>query len=313
MGKNIFPTLIIWIAIQFTGCVKIINEDITSKETKLVINSVIAPDSIFTVNISRTFNIFDDESSNNLPFVDSATVNVYEDNNFLFQLEPDGFGYYKKYFYPQVNKKYRIEVFSKKYGNASSTATIPIKVNHEKFDTMFYEYEEYGQKYVDFMAEIIYKDPESEDNFYMLSAKALYKDDMGYEGIYRLSLYVPENESELFDVSYNELLWSDKFTNGNQVTITFSYFTMYYETIDISKNIDSIDIEFYFKSVSKDYYAYLKSVNLFYETNNSDPFMQPVVIYSNIENGYGIFSSYDTDTIKLRLPYGNKIFKKGEE
>ena len=44
----------------------------------------------------------------------------------------------------------------------------------------------------------------------------------------------------------------------------------------------------------KDYYLYLKSVEVF---NNADgnPFAEPADLYSNFENGTGIFSIYQVD------------------
>jgi hypothetical protein len=63
-----------------------------------------------------------------------------------------------------------------------------------------------------------------------------------------------------------------------------------------------ISFDFFFKSINHDYYTYLKSLNMYYETGGSeDPFAEPVVIFSNIENGYGIFGSYSTDTVSARI------------
>ena len=102
--------IILLLALSLTGCVKIITGDLEAKDPKLVLNSAISTDSAITVNLSRTFNIFDDESDKNLPFIDGAQVSFFENGNHLFDLENLGYGYYAKPgFYPETGKEYSVE------------------------------------------------------------------------------------------------------------------------------------------------------------------------------------------------------------
>ena len=53
-------------------------------------------------------------------------------------------------------------------------------------------------------------------------------------------------------------------------------------------------------TISQDIYRYIISHNL-NEQVGGDPFAQPVQVYSNVENGLGLFSGYTvyTDTLTL--------------
>jgi hypothetical protein len=110
----------------------------------------------------------------------------------------------------------------------------------------------------------------------------------------------------LFDNSYGSLLWSDKYTDGKDIEIRFVYYYSYNYKKGIVANSDFIRFTFFLQSINQDYYTYLKSLNMYYESGGSeDPFSEPVVIFSNIENGYGIFGAYDTDTVTTKIAIGN--------
>jgi hypothetical protein len=51
-------------------------------------------------------------------------------------------------------------------------------------------------------------------------------------------------------------------------------------------------------NLSKEYFQFLKSLYI-QQYNSGDPFSEPSPIYSNIENGYGVFAGYSAQRIKL--------------
>nr|MDA3823724.1 DUF4249 family protein [Bacteroidales bacterium] len=53
-------------------------------------------------------------------------------------------------------------------------------------------------------------------------------------------------------------------------------------------------------SMNKAGYLYRKSVREFINSSG-DPFSEPVLIYSNIENGFGIFAGYSTVHKSVKL------------
>jgi len=294
------------VLLNLTSCIKILNDDLASKPTKLVLNAAISPDSALTVNLSRTFNVFEDESNKNLPFVDDAQIGVFENGNHLFDLQNLGYGYYiKDDFYPAVGETYSIEASFESYKKIQSSTMIPAKVPIVSFDTLSIEVEdEYTGKETHYIGKLNYSDPGGTGNQYQLSCRVWYKDENGNEIWYDQAIWVAESETMLFDNSYGSLLWSDKYTDGKDVEIRFVFYNTYKYNKSLPAETEFIRFTFFFQSINHDYYTYLKSLNMYYESGGSeDPFSEPVVIFSNIENGYGIFGSYNTDTATAKIAF----------
>jgi hypothetical protein len=306
-----FTMLFLQLLFILTGCVKIINDDLKSEGSKLVVNSVISVDSVFMVNVSRTFDVFDDESADNLPFIDNATVKVFADGSYLTDLDHDEYGYYKAGFFPQRGVVYSLEVFADTFASVSCNAAIPEAVKIKRVDTLSTLIDAEYDLYRDYIAKLVYDDPPGEENYYMLSGIVDVTDGEGIEYYDNIWMDVPESESEFYDISngYN-LLWSDKLVNGNEVSIRFSYLQWFYYGAPGGNEIQA-KITLYLKSITKDYYTYLRSVNLYQETYNSDPFMEPVVIHNNIKNGYGIFGAYDSDSSGFALHLSSGLKAEG--
>ncbi len=296
------PALII-----LSGCVKILNEDLTSKEKRLVLNAAVGSDSVFTVNLSHTFNIFADESANNLPFIDGATVKLYENGNFIVKLENTGNGYYRyDGFFPVMGKEYTVTASYGGYKTIEAKTSIPQKVPIASFDTTTVTQSyDYGNQII---ANIKYNDPPGVQNFYMLSCYVKNKSPEGEYVWYKNDLWVSETSKLLFDNDNGDILWSDKYSDGKEVTLDIGFAFWYPEGRNTTET-DTLKYIFQFKSITKEFYTYLKSLNVYYETGGADdPFVEPVVIYSNVDNGYGILGGYSQDTAGFTLinVYGDR-------
>ncbi len=312
--KSLLKLIILFLlTVTFSGCVKILTDDLKAEKTKLVINSVISPDSVFTVNVSKTANIFDEETLDNLPFINDAEVKVFENGNFLFNLDSKDNGYYRKDYYPLPGKKYTVEVYHKDFDPVTSGAVIPGVVKVKKFDTI--SLEQIDQYTSALKSGFLFDDPPGEDNYYMLQGEITYLDDSGAFYNTFLDFRVPDVDENLYAVSNGDkLLWSDKLIDGHEIKIEFYFFDGYIETGKMLKSIKDGNaiFKFYFSNISKDYFLYLKTERLYYETANTDPFMEPVIIHSNVKNGYGIFGAMNTDTTNISYDFnGKKFFGKG--
>jgi len=300
--KRIFCYLLIFIVFFFQGCIKTLNEDLKAKESKLVLNSVISPDSTIKVNLSRTFNIFDDESADNLPFVNNASVGLYENNSFLFSLNFLENGYYEKAdFYPTKGKEYKVRAEVHSYKNIEAKTTIPSKVEIQKIDTISVSYsDDYGDSR-QYYGEITYQDISGEENHYQLKCRVLAPNgNEGEKEWYDQSIWVEESNEVLFDKTYGKLLWTDKYSDGKKIKFRFSFFELYGSSRETKEANDTLSFEFSLMSVDKEYYLYLKTMAKYEETSGgSDPFMEPVVIYSNVDEGYGVFGAYQQDTTSV--------------
>jgi len=303
--KKLIIFLLIWFSLA--GCTKILNDDLKKKEPKLVVNSAITSDSLFSVNISRSFHVLENESSNNLPFLNNATVRVSENGNYLFDLEnAENGNYAKQGFYPETGKEYKIEVSCKDFKSVVSKAIIPEKVPILDFDTSFFHTsdEESGDFYYYYTGKLKYKDPPGIVNQYLLTGMMSYKTETG-DTVWEKAWVWPVEDAELFTLPlHGEIFWDDKYTDGKEVTINFNFYNYYtYYPDEDLPDADTVFFTFYLKTINTDYYRYLNSLEkYFYDTyEGTDPFTEPVVIYSNVKEGYGIFTGYASDTTHTKV------------
>jgi uncharacterized protein YceK len=302
--KKLFVFIFIWLLLA--GCTKILNDDLKKKDPKLVVNATIVPDSAFSVNISRSFHVLEDESDKNLPFLDKATVQVFENGDYLFNLDYKTYGNYDKTDYtPETGKKYTLKVSCPGFKDVTCQASIPEKVPILDFDTTFTHIsdEEYGDYYY-YSGKLKYNDPSGIENQYLLSSKLGYKTETG-DTIWGESWLWPDEAAELLALELNgDIFWDDKYTDGKEVTIDFNFYTYSttYPDNDLPET-DTVLIVFYFKTINKDYYRYLNSLEkYFYDTyEGTGPFTEPVVIYTNVDKGYGIFAGYALDTTSVKI------------
>jgi hypothetical protein len=308
--KYLFYSVIMVMMISLFGCVKVLNDELETKETKLVLNAAIAPDSVFTVNVSRTFNIFADESNKNLPFVNDAKVRLFEDGAYVADMVSIGYGYYiNPGYYPQTGKEYKVEVIHDGYQFINGSTVIPTAVDIDDFDTTQFTYiDPYnGGKNIEYIGMVKYKDPPDVKNFYQLSCRLWIKDDNGNVYWYDQAIWSLENDYQFFDAHYEgTLVWDDKYIDGKETTIRFTFYSNYiYEGLK-NRNTQTVHFIFYLKSITENYFTYIKTADLFWESGGGeDPFAEPVVIYSNIENGYGIMGGYNSDTAVLNITFGD--------
>ena len=90
---------------------------------------------------------------------------------------------------------------------------------------------------------------------------------------------------------------SDQGINGETYNLKLQHYTVSdADTTDIA----GIHGYLYLKSVTKDYYWYQRSINNYYNSEGN-PFAEPVVIYTNITNGRGIFYGSSADSFRFDI------------
>ncbi len=305
INKKITVFASIIAVLLYSSCTKILDDELPEKDPKLVINGIINPDSILKINISKTFHIFEDESSNNLPFVEGAATKLYQDGQFLFNLEENENGYYTKPgFFPSLNHSYKFEVEKSGYDAVQAETTIPTPVAIHSFDTLIIIENDEFYSNMEFKCILKYLDPQGVANYYRLDCYQSYINEEGEEVKNRQYIYVDEIDDYLFDKSYDYLLWSDLLSDGKEVNIKFGiYFDFYYYDYN-NPDTTTITYSIMLNSISEDFYKYDKSRSLFYESGGSEnPFSEPVLIYSNVINGYGVFGGYSSDTVSFQYTY----------
>lgn len=323
MKLRIYLSIII--IVLLSSCNREIDFDFPEVEPAIVINSIIIPESPIRVSVSAvmpiapdSYNVVNDTDeygtihSQHVPkpkyCIEDASVLIYEDGVLLCSLEYDGEGYYVSDRYPKVGSTYTLVVNAPGYKECKATTTLynlPVLSNLSFRDTVSVDEEGYPLSKLSFT--ITDNDPNR--NFYEISCRAVSdKYDVEYEWIYFNKSRNADKvlaQSECLPFNQRALLFTDDyFSNGDySLDVIYSYLSY----VPMVK----YDLEITVKSISQSYYEYRRSrmMQAYQEeglfewlANRESLSATPVEIYSNIENGYGVFASYSTmtDTIMRR-------------
>ncbi len=139
-----------------------------------------------------------------------------------------------------------------------------------------------------------FNDPASAENYYLFSGYSYTIDNYSSDTL-EDRIYFDQKEGEnAFVETYSSegLIFSDKYFNGK----SFS-FSVAVEDWDFTTGKAYF---FVLSSLSRNAYLYKKSLAM-YENSHNNFFAEPVQIYNNIKNGYGIFAGYSSaiDSIKF--------------
>jgi hypothetical protein len=299
--------ILLSVAFLSSSCEKVIEINVPEKERKIVLNALVNPDSVFTVHITRSKTILE---SNTLDFIDDADASLFENGEFAGSLEYMG---YDKYilpgFVPQTGNTYRIEVEHPVLKSVQSEITVPAPVSITETDTSR-RIGEFGNEIYNLNIHI--DDPDQKENFYSLSMFAtlryydfeneVFLDSTRTESIFFRPLDEGNNEfgegfleQQLSFFMDNKLFFSDApfRTTGGELVMALEYYLYFFapDTINIKVRLDHID---------KSYYLYSLTRRKYSETNEN-PFSEPVQVYNNIQNGFGIFTSYASDTVSYSI------------
>jgi len=291
------------------SCEKIIDIDIPEAERKIVLNGLINPDSLVEVNISRSMSILEE---NKFIFLENANVRLFENDIEKGGLQYMGSGNYKLLdFYPSSGSNYRLEVESSGLKSVSALTGLPDPIPISEIDTVSVA-DDWGGSSLRLSFSL--NDPPTED-FYAVSLYATHKvfDYETFELLDSLTTYrlyfelltigqggvqdmlIEENAT----IYFNEKVFiADHLFNGKVFDLDLSigkYFFNEADTIWIDVNVEH---------VSKPYYLYAASCNK-YERTHGNPFSEPVSVYTNVENGLGIFTGYSTASRQIELISGD--------
>ena len=259
----------------------VIEYDVNFTANKPVLNGIISVKGI-RVLVSETVPSTELNADNQ---VQNALISLYADNVFLFDLEKSDDGYYQapEGFQPNYGTAYRLEAEIDEYKKITTAEQyLPVKV---ELDTAYYSYDNLLKESLQINYAFI--DPENQVNYYS-------------DRFYRFGDGENLDKSNFDEFINPYTAYSDEEFSGCRKMI--SNFIRNSGTTQSGQTvgIDSAQIILY--SLSPDFYKYLSSVRD-YETTNQDPwFEQPAVVYTNIENGYGIFAAFSADTLTVNAP-----------
>jgi len=274
---------------------------------KLVINGLITTDSLLNVLISKSNYAVGLNLDSRFYLFDSADVSIYSNNTFLDSLHywSTDYKYYShNYVYPLSNyrfgnaypipgNEYKIIVKKQGYPDATATTIIPRLVKIEKVDTSRTIVDAFYGLTFDMNCKIEFTDPPREKNFYLINMVAVRNQKHEYM-YFESKDPIIEEELPSHSSRGNYILtygyaFSDKLIDGKKYSLNVSFASNFYKNCTI-----------YFRllSITEDYFKFIQTLNLFNATYE-DPLSEPVMVYSNVSDGYGIFSgaAVSTDSI----------------
>ncbi|ADR21552.1 hypothetical protein MATR_08180 [Marivirga tractuosa] len=295
------------LSISFFSCEKEVEIDIDEEEQKLVLNTWLKPNESPEVQISYSSFIFNKRGTG---FIDNARVLIFEDGIEMGELNHINQGFYNNESIElKAGSNYEFEVLHDDYQRISSTEKIPSNLQDNEVE-IAYEINpngSYSSNSYNTTVTIKIQDDGNEENYYLarVAQRTTYWN-MGDEDTTSVRNFVylepidPQTQDTYLPNSGGHFILSDDIFNGKEYEMKLGAYNdlRSYESIsDDSTYYQATNYEIEFHKINRALYLYLITID-----NNQypGPFTEPTQMYSNIENGYGIFatSSYTTYIIE---------------
>ena len=283
------------VSLIYISCEKVIPFEGDVNTPKLVINSVFESDSTFKVHVSSSRSVIDTSSFEN---IDDAVVTIKDGNgNVIEVLNHVVNGFYKGLVLPEENTTYILEVNHPNYAKITASDSLPSPIIINSVDTSTILDPINGNR---LRISMNFDDPENNQNYYLLETYSVNE--------YLIVENLDTIEYELDTTKQFMVLTDEVFQNGgspwrDQGLFNDLLFNGQNKTLEIeipnenwSGSEDGYDwsyktltLRLYLHNITISYYYYRTSLELF-QNASGNPFAQPVQVYSNIENGFGVFS-----------------------
>lgn len=281
----------------FISCEKVIPIDANFLKSKLVINSIFFKDSSCTVHISSSTSILDKITFEN---IEDADLSVKDSSgNLIENLQYLSNGFYKGSEKLQPDNQYYLNAVHKNFNNVLATTSIPKNISIHHIDTL--SYLKNGKERFRISASFI--DDGNINNYYKLGVKMgkYVVDTLSLNGstiidsaiIYKWVKIYRDHEVLERTITNKEVIFNDNTFNGTTFSVNFSI-----KNFIRDSSINLSFLKLYFYNIDNSLYNYEKSIKQYFD-NYDIPFTQPVQVFSNIENGFGVLGSANVNTVKL--------------
>jgi len=321
----IYLPIIVLMLVAAAACESEIKFKGSEVEPKIVIYSLLNPDSLVTVTIAESHAVF--ESRYEPRQITDASVRLYRDGELIETLTyvsvtalpdyypADRFSRYVSLSHKPVHgSTYRIEVEVDGLESAWGETGLPEPVPVISVDTGSINFDEYtGEVKI----KVKFRDPADTDNYYRLTARALtgtylgnpdepydpffpvivYDSDIGY-GALSEPLIAPQQEDDMFGMYLRNdfFLFMDELIEGKEYSLTLGYSYSGLPAIDYYEFIHAY---FSLHAITRDIYLYLQSYSA--QRQTIDNFLaEPVPVYTNVTGGLGVVGAETVSTGALK-------------
>ena len=288
---NLFILLLFFGITLFPSCEKEVIFDF-DHNPKLVLNCILNPDSVVSASLTLSESL---DSLANFKPVEGAEIFLFEGNDIFGVLEPTENGHYKLDKKPEPGKTYKIEVKDKNHSPLLATTTVP-KPPEIEYTKEITGHLEFDSTRATFNLNVKINDKPGPNNYWIYDTWVVKG--VKYGGA-RKEINAPflDGFNKITDpeAKYGYTLslgirLSDEGYEGKTMEFVIPG---YFEGTQYSYT-DAV----HFLNADEHYDKHIKTIIINHMKENSElPFFEPVQIYSNIENGYGIFGSCAITTI----------------
>lgn len=297
--KVLFP---IFLLTSLSGCEQFLEVELPGQEPRLVMNALLETSDTVRVFLTKSKGILEGRENDPFEFVKDGQVFLKSGTGEVFPFtfvdrSNPFFSSYSFYYLAgydfKVNEEYEIIAESPGFKEISAKVQLPEKVEIKEIS-----YRNLGP-YESFLTHdlleftVKFDDPTGGVNFYELTGSFYGQSITDENSFYSGDLYPrPVNPAYQRDSwTYSGLLFDNVLLSGNDSEIVFrSTFPRNYD-LEVTINLSH---------VSESYYRYEETVGL-QNYNRGDFLSQPVLVYTNIQNGMGILKARNTDTKILKI------------
>lgn len=276
-------------ALPLVNCELVVDANVPKIKPRLVINGVVNSDSLLTVSITQSRYVLDNQAF--FTPVENAEVKVTDEHGVQYDLLHWTGEWYRASVRPASGIRYTLNVSAPDFDPVVASARMPkmVAILDAKIDSSEVVH---GAVNPRIPVEVTFQDQELEENYYEIriiqrvARKYATSDGQVREDtIFAVRpLLAPggnqEDRTSIFD---------DTLFNGRTYTFKSEVSLQYY-----FPGGTVLETHLTLISISPEYYRYLTTRNLQRDTDG-DPFAQPVLVFSNIENGMGIFGGYTSN------------------
>jgi len=297
--RGLLPLLIL-----LAACQQEVEVDLPDPAPRLVINSLFTPDSLFTVRVYSSRPVLDTQ---NYAVPENAAVTLYEEEGEVETLpyDPARRWFRSPSFKPAAGKSYRVRVTAPGFPEVTARSNVPRPVPIRDFifkDTAGV----IGEGFYHGSATFTFDDPAGQADYY--AVQAIYnqnsfnfnfatKERDTIPGLNALYLFSNQPTIEFAERGGQLALVNDRVFDGKPHSFTLDFTPL--DRYGLGPH-EPRRIVWTFKSVSQAYYEYFRKLDGHLNNQNFNLFSgEPVMMYTNVENGYGVFAGYSQDTVSV--------------
>ena len=288
---------IIVLLFALNSCIQEVTPDFSDFSNSLVVNSLLVPDSLMKIQLSESSR---SDKMDIFPSYNNADVRIFN-AEISVRLVSQGNGTYMSTVYPKQGSDYFLRITTSSGKEISAYTRIPDKplITITPFTSQN-------------LVQVNISDNSKEENYYWIGMKSFsISSNMMYYETYVSSDFIwfddfnrTKGEDLLGDMSFSYHFYArlpDFKFNGSQVSFTLPHYWSNPE------DYEYLPYRVYLYIINADEHLdkYMKSALIQYELGvigDMPVFHTPIDMYSNIENGKGIFGSYTISQFDITTP-----------